>query len=79
MDDDYLIGLSNKGIVKRAYKDKGEVAAQVQSTGEEASVAVGEETVTLPPWGEQVHLPVQEHLPPCGAGHIGFKGKLSER
>lgn len=47
MDDDYLIGLSNKGIVKRAYKDKGEVAAQVQSTGEEASVAVGEETVTV--------------------------------
>ena len=43
VDDDYLIGLSNKGIVKRAYKDKGEVAAQVQSTGEEASVAVGEE------------------------------------
>jgi len=47
VDDDYLIGLSNKGIVKRAYKDKGEVAAQVQSTGEEASVAVGEETVTV--------------------------------
>ena len=47
MDDDYLIGLSNKGIVKRAYKDKGEIAAQVQSTGGEASVAVGEETVTV--------------------------------
>lgn len=47
VDDDYLIGLSNKGIVKRAYKDKGEIAAKVQSQGEEASVTVGEETVTV--------------------------------
>ena len=47
VDDDYLVGLSNKGIVKRAYKDKGEVAAAVQSMGEEASVKVGEETVTV--------------------------------
>ena len=47
IDDDYLIGLSNKGIVKRAYKDKGEVAAAVQDMGEEASVKVGEETVTV--------------------------------
>ena len=29
IDDDYLVGLSNKGIVKRAYKDKEEVAAQI--------------------------------------------------
>ena len=28
IDDDYLVGLSNKGIVKRAYKDKEEVAAK---------------------------------------------------
>lgn len=47
IDDDYLIGLSNKGIVKRAYKDKGEVAAAVQDMGEDASVKVGEETVTV--------------------------------
>lgn len=47
VDDDYLIGLSNKGIVKRAYKDKGEIAAKVQSQGEEASVTVGDETVTV--------------------------------
>lgn len=47
IDDDYLIGLSNKGIVKRAYKDKGEVAAEVLSTEEDASVKVGEETVTV--------------------------------
>lgn len=47
VDDDYLIGLSNKGIVKRAYKDKSEVAAEVLNAGEEASVTVGGETVTV--------------------------------
>lgn len=47
IDDDYLIGLSNKGIVKRAYKDKEEVAAQIGEMGEEASVQVGGETVTV--------------------------------
>ena len=47
IDDDYLVGLSNKGIVKRAYKDKEEVAAQIGEVGEEASVKVGEETVTV--------------------------------
>lgn len=47
IDDDYLIALSNKGIVKRAYKDKEESAAQIEETGEEASVRVGSETVTV--------------------------------
>ncbi len=47
VDDDYLIGLSNKGIVKRAYKDKGETAARILNMEEEASVEVGEETVTV--------------------------------
>lgn len=47
IDDDYLVGLSNKGIVKRAYKDKEEVSAEVQSLGEEAAVSVGDETVTV--------------------------------
>lgn len=47
IDDDYLVGLSNKGIVKRAYKDKEEVAAQIGEMGEEASVKVGSETVTV--------------------------------
>ncbi|MCM1065855.1 MAG: hypothetical protein NC420_15585 [Eubacterium sp.] len=47
VDDDYLIGISNKGIVKRAYKDKEESAAEVQSLGDEAVVKVGEETVTV--------------------------------
>lgn len=47
VDDDYLIGLSNKGIVKRAYKDKAEITAQIHSMDQEASVEVGEETVTV--------------------------------
>jgi len=47
VDDDYLIGISNKGILKRAYKDKEEITAVVEGVGEEASVKVGEETVTI--------------------------------
>ena len=47
VDDDYLIGLSNKGIVKRAYKDKGEVAARIGETGDNVSVEIGGETVTV--------------------------------
>lgn len=53
VDDDYLIGLSNKGIVKRAYKDKEETAAEIISTEAEAVIKVGGETVTvLYPLGE---------------------------
>lgn len=47
VDDDYLIGISNKGIVKRAYKDREESAAEILSLGEEAVVKVGGETVTV--------------------------------
>lgn len=47
MDDEYLIGISNKGIVKRAYKDKEEIPAEVIETGEVISVRVGDETVTV--------------------------------
>ena len=47
VDDEYLIGLSNKGIVKRAYKDKEEVPASIGAMEEDASVTVGEESVTV--------------------------------
>ena len=47
IDDDYLIGISNKGIVKRAYKDKEETAAEIGALGDEAVVKVGAETVTV--------------------------------
>lgn len=53
VDDDYLAGIANKGIVKRAYKDKEEGKYQVLSIGEEAKVSVGEETVCVRyPFGE---------------------------
>lgn len=47
IDDEYLIGMSNKGIVKRAYKDKEENNYQVLSTESDAAVSVGEETVIV--------------------------------
>ena len=47
LDDDYLIGLSNKGIVKRAYKDKEENTAEIVTFGEEVEVKVGMETVRI--------------------------------
>lgn len=45
IDDDYLIGLSNKGILKRAYKDKEETKVEIVKWEEEVEVKVGEETV----------------------------------
>ena len=47
VDDVYLTGIANKGIVKRAYKDKEEGNYEVLSLGKEAKVRVGEETVEL--------------------------------
>lgn len=53
VDDDYLTGMANKGIVKRAYKDREEGNYQVLSMEEEAKVSVGGETVTVcAPLGE---------------------------
>lgn len=50
-DEDYLIGISNKGIVKRAYKDKEEAGVVPEMTpaaeGKELTISVGEEVVTL--------------------------------
>ena len=47
VDDDYLIGISNKGILKRAYKDKEEIPAVIEGVDTEASVKVGDETVSI--------------------------------
>ncbi|MGN0425027.1 MAG: hypothetical protein ACI4FY_06875 [Acetatifactor sp.] len=50
-DEDYLIGISNKGIVKRAYKDKEEagIAPKIlpSSEGDKLVISLGEEEVTL--------------------------------
>lgn len=57
-DEDYLIGIANKGIVKRAYKDKEEGNYEVLSSGDsegEATVRAGAETVRIKsPLGESV-------------------------
>lgn len=47
VDDDYLIGIANKGIVKRAYKDKEEGNYKVLSLDAEAEVSVGGEKVII--------------------------------
>ena len=47
IDDDYLIGISNKGLVKRAYKDKEEGNYKVLSLDAEAEVSVGGEKVII--------------------------------
>lgn len=47
VDDDYLIGLSNKGIVKRAYKDLEQEKPSVTWQGEEIQVSLKEETCIL--------------------------------
>ncbi len=57
IDDDYLIGISNKGIVKRAYKDMETVSCNTMqdifSAEDEIEVHVGEEIVQIKlPFGE---------------------------
>lgn len=47
IDDEYLTGLTNKGIMKRAYKDKETASVKITETAEEAVLQVDNETVTL--------------------------------
>lgn len=54
VDEDYLVGISNKGIVKRAYKDLGETGdsdgaalAETDWTAQELVVTAGGETVRI--------------------------------
>lgn len=46
-DEDYLTGISNKGIVKRAGKDLEKETPTVSWNGEEAQVALKEETCVI--------------------------------
>lgn len=55
INDEYLIGLTNKGIVKRAYKDKESAAVKILKTTDEVSLQVDGETVVLRiPFGESI-------------------------
>ncbi len=70
VDEDYLVGISNKGIVKRAYKDleaEGEKAQEaakgIDLSAEDLSVTAGSETVTL-------RLPLAESRCSCPSRSI---------
>ena len=72
IDDDYLTGISNKGIVKRAYKDLETIPCtaagqKLQAAAflaeEEIQVTVGEETV-------QIRLPFAESTCSCPSRSI---------
>lgn len=47
IDDEYLIGLTNRGIVKRAHKDKETAVVKILKLEEEAALQVDGETVIL--------------------------------
>ncbi len=63
IDDDYLAGISNKGTVKRAYKDKEETVCEILNkapyTENEIAVKTGNETVhiKLPPGDSRCSCP----------------------
>ena len=67
IDDDYLIGISNKGIVKRAYKDMETIPCEISQKTvfeeNEVKVHVGEETV-------QIKLPLGESTCSCPSRSI---------
>lgn len=63
IEDEYLIGLTNKGTVKRAYKDKESAAVKIVKTEEAAVLQVEEETVTL-------HIPLGESKCSCPSRSI---------
>lgn len=53
IEDEYLIGLTNKGILKRAYKDKETASVKILKIEEDAALQVNGETVILSiPLGE---------------------------
>lgn len=66
-DDDYLVGISNKGIVKRAYKDKEEVNNTVPET-----LQIGEEQLELQLETETVRIcyPLAESKCSCPSRSI---------
>ncbi|MDE5824926.1 MAG: SWIM zinc finger family protein, partial [Lachnospiraceae bacterium] len=68
IDDDYLVGISNKGIVKRAYKDMETTSCKLLDSGQienldAIAVKVGEETV-------QIKMPLGESACSCPSRSI---------
>ena len=59
-DDEYLTGLSNKGMVKRAYKDLEQDSPEISWDGEEALVK----------WKDaDCRIKAPEHVPPPDCRH----------
>lgn len=63
VDDDYLTGLGNKGILKRAYKDLEQETPSLLLEGEEAKVTLREESCVL-------RLPLAESSCSCPSRSI---------
>ncbi len=80
VDDDYLIGIANKGIVKRAYKDREEGNYQVLSLDREAEVSAGGEKVVIKmPLGEsQCSCPSRSICRHVILGILALKEKAEE-
>jgi len=62
-DDDYLIGLSNKGTVNRAKKDLQALTPKVETAGEAVVVTMGTETVML-------HAPLGKSVCSCPSSAV---------
>ena len=71
-DEEYLIGLSNKGTVKRAYKDLEQESPSVVWEGEEAEVALKEAVCRIRV--QHLQLPFPKCLPPSD-----YRGPVSEK
>lgn len=65
VDDDYLIGLSNKGIVKRAYKDLENAAVSIENGAEAASSADKGLTIFVDDVTCRLTLPIGESTCTC--------------
>lgn len=65
VDDDYLIGLSNKGIVKRAYKDLENAAVSVENETAAVDDAAKELTIFVDDVTCRLTLPIGESTCTC--------------
>ena len=66
IEEEYLIGLTNKGIVKRACKDKEKADIKILKLEEEAALQVDGETVILSiPLGESKCRNLCTAILPC--------------
>lgn len=65
VDDDYLIGLSNKGIVKRAYKDLENAAVSVENEAAAVDDAAKELTIFVDDVTCRLTLPIGESTCTC--------------